>query len=284
MNASISPLIDANAAWAAISRGEALAVDCRFDLADKARGENDYQRAHVPGAVYAHLDRDLADLSVRGRGRHPMPSAEAFSALLSRWGVTSDLAIIAYDDANGAYAARLWWMLGLVGHRHARVLDGGWAAWRAAGLPESSEPVQRAPTSVQVKFDESTIVSSEQIERYRRDPAWLLLDARAAPRFRGEVEPLDPIAGHVPGARNRPFADNLIDGGRFRAASELRDAFLARMDGRDPAHVVHMCGSGVTACHNVLAMAHAGLPGARVYAGSWSEWISDPTREIARGE
>ncbi len=278
-------VIAAHDAAQALAHG-ARAVDCRFDVAadaDSERGERDWRRSHLPGAVYAHLDRDLADLAVPGRGRHPLPSEAAFAATLSRWGLRPADPVIVYDDGSGAMAARLWWLLRLAGHTNAAVLDGGIAAWRAAGLAENAEVPAPKAGSHAVHFDLGAIADSEQIESLRQDPSKLLLDARAAPRFRGEVEPIDPVAGHVPGARNRPFSDNLDAKGRFKAADVLRDEFGVLLAGRQPTEVVLMCGSGVTACHNLLAMTHAGLPGARIYAGSWSEWIGDPLRPVARG-
>ena len=282
----LPPLIDAHAAAAAIAGG-ARAVDCRFDVvapgADTSRGEHDWAASHLPGAVYAHLDRDLADLSVKGRGRHPLPSETAFAASLARWGIGPDTPVVAYDDGSGAMAARLWWLLRLAGHRDVAVLDGGIAAWRAAGLPEESGAPAVAPEVHPVRFDASAIATSDQVLALASDPSQVLLDARAAPRFRGEVEPIDPVAGHVPGALNRPFQDNLGADGRFKPPAALRAEFETLLAGRGANHAVLMCGSGVTACHNLLAMAHAGLDGARIYAGSWSEWIVDPARPVARG-
>lgn len=284
---TLPPVIAPEAAAAAIAAG-ARAVDCRFDVVgpggDTGRGERDWRAAHLPGAVYAHLDRDLADLSVVGRGRHPLPSDHAFAATLARWGIAPTTPVIAYDDGSGAMAARLWWLLRLAGHAEVAVLDGGIAAWRAAGLPEESAPPQSPSSAYPVRFDAAAIADSAEVATLAADPSRLLLDARAAPRYRGEVEPIDPVAGHVPGARNRPFSDNLGADGRFKAPSALRAEFDALLAGRAPRDVVLMCGSGVTACHNLLAMAHAGLDGARVYAGSWSEWIVDPSRPVARGD
>jgi thiosulfate/3-mercaptopyruvate sulfurtransferase len=283
---SMLPVVIApQAAAQALAQG-ARAVDCRFDVAadaDPARGERDWRQSHLPGAVYAHLDRDLADLSVPGRGRHPLPTAAAFAATLSRWGLRADDPVIAYDDGSGAMAARLWWLLRLAGHANAAVLDGGIAAWRAAGLPEDALAPAPAPTRRVVQFDTAAIADSVEIDRMREDPSKLLLDARAAPRFRGEVEPIDPVAGHVPGARNRPFSENLEANGCFKGEDRLREEFGVLLAGRTPHDVVLMCGSGVTACHHLLAMTHAGLSGARIYAGSWSEWIGDPGRPVARG-
>ncbi|MFK2879089.1 sulfurtransferase [Rhodanobacter hydrolyticus] len=270
---------------AALPPDAVLIVDCRMDLADPAQGRRDYLAGHIPGAVYAELDTDLSDLSLQsqGLGRHPLPSAEAFSAVLGRWGWRPGLQVVAYDAGNGALAAaRLWWMLRFAGERAVTVLDGGYAGWQRAGLPVETTVPLRAATSVAVQFDPAQVVLDHTA--LHAAPAPLLIDARAAPRYRGDTEPLDPVAGHVPGARNRPFADNLAADGRFKDAAELRRDFLAVLGTRAPAEVVHMCGSGVTACHNLLAMEHAGLAGSRLYAPSWSGWVSDRSRPAATGE
>ena len=218
---NLRTLIDAPALEEKILRDHVLVVDCRFDLADAAKGARDYAQAHIPGAVYADLDRDLSDLSKPGLGRHPLPDAAAFSATLGRLGWRPGMAVVAYDTANGALAAaRLWWMLRLVGERNAAVLDGGVAAWTAAGKPLRGEIPQPRPTQVNVHFDPEQIVYTDALRAMRQNI--LLLDARAAPRYRGEVEPIDPVAGHVPGARNRPFSDNLAGDGRFKPAAHLR--------------------------------------------------------------
>jgi thiosulfate/3-mercaptopyruvate sulfurtransferase len=270
---------------AALPPAEVLVVDCRKDLADPAKGRRDYLAGHVPGAVYAELDTDLSDLSLQsqGLGRHPLPSAAAFSAVLGRWGWRPGLQVVAYDASNGALAAaRLWWLLRLAGERAVAVLDGGFAAWQAAGLPVEAALPRRAATTVTVRFDPAQVVLDHAA--LHAVPAPLLLDARAAPRYRGDSEPLDPVAGHVPGALNRPFADNLAADGHFKDAATLKAEFLAVLGGRPSAEVVHMCGSGVTACHNLLAMEHAGLAGSRLYAPSWSGWVSDRSRPVATGE
>jgi thiosulfate/3-mercaptopyruvate sulfurtransferase len=279
----VSAVVSPREAWTLLDEGGALAVDCRHDLANPARGARDYAQAHVPGAVYADLDRDLSDLSIAGRGRHPLPSDAAFAAVLGRWGVTPDTWVLAYDDAGGAIAARLWWMLKLAGHDRVALIDGGWPAWLADGLPTTAAVPARTPTAYPVRLDASRIETTAGVERLLGDASGVLVDARAAPRYRGEVEPIDPVAGHVPGALNRPFSDNLADG-RFKPPARLRAEFETLLGGRDPRAVRHMCGSGVTACHNLVAMEHAGLTGSRVYAGSWSEWISDPARPVAKGE
>ncbi|HZX71031.1 MAG TPA: sulfurtransferase [Rhodanobacter sp.] len=276
-------LIDA-AELAALPPEQVLIVDCRFALGDPAQGERDYREGHVPDAVYASLDRDLSDLSrqAEGLGRHPLPLEPAFSALLSRWGWCSGIQVVSYDAAGGALAAaRLWWLLRLVGVQ-AAVLDGGYAAWLAAGLPtESGEAVARATSTLSLHYDEGQLLLDHAA--VADGASGQLLDARAAPRYRGDVEPLDRVGGHVSGALNRPFADNLDHAGHFKPAVQLREEFTAALAGTEPAHVVHMCGSGVTACHNLLAMEHAGLHGSRLYAPSWSGWVSDPSRPVAKG-
>ncbi|WHZ20836.1 MAG: Thiosulfate sulfurtransferase, rhodanese [Rhodanobacteraceae bacterium] len=271
---------------AALPPKSVLILDCRFALADPGKGESDYLDAHIPGAVYASLDRDLSDLSKQGLGRHPLPDVPVFARSLSRWGWRRGMRVVVYDDAGGALAAaRAWWMLRTAGIE-AQVLDGGWGAWRAAGLPvESGAAVtKRASPPIALAIDTHAVVYYPELERLRARAPTLMLDARAAPRFRGEEEPLDRVGGHVPGARNRPFSENLQADGRFKPPGALRDEFARVLDGRDPRDVIHMCGSGVTACHNLLAMEAAGLHGSRLFAPSWSGWISDPSRLIATGD
>lgn len=277
-------LIGANDLAERQRRGDVLVVDCRFDLADTGKGERAYLAGHIPSAAYMHLDRDLSDLSKRGLGRHPLPHDLVFSEALARIGWRAGLDVVAYDDAQGALAAaRLWWLLRLAGIRNAAVLDGGWAAWRAAGRKVESGATTLAQTPVQLTLDRAQVVWFDELERRRASGDVLLIDARGAPRYRGEVEPIDPVGGHVPNARNRPFADNLDASGCFKPREELRSEFERVLGGRHPREVVHMCGSGVTACHNLLAMEHAGLTGSRVFAPSWSGWIADPSRSVATG-
>ncbi|MFC5525281.1 sulfurtransferase [Rhodanobacter ginsengisoli] len=271
---------------AQLSPDEVLIVDCRFDLGEPGKAAGEYLQGHIPGAVYASLDRDLSDLSrqAEGLGRHPLPLESTFSTLLSRWGWQAGMQVVSYDAAGGALAAaRLWWLLRLVGVTSAAVLDGGYAAWLAAGLPiESGEPAARPASKVSLRYDPGQLLVDHAA--LRGSTAGKLLDARAAPRYRGEIEPLDRVGGHVPGALNRPFAENLQGDGRFKPAARLHEEFAAVLGATAPAQVVHMCGSGVTACHNLLAMEHAGLHGSRLYAPSWSGWISDPSRPVATGE
>lgn len=277
-------LIDV-ASLQALSPDEVLIVDCRHELADPDKGGRDYRQGHIPGAVYANLDRDLSDLSrqAEGLGRHPLPLASTFGKLLSRWGWQTGMQVVGYDAGSGALAAaRLWWLLRLAGVREVAVLDGGYAAWQAAGLPvESGEPAARTASRVSLAFDPGQVLLDH--DRLLDTSAQQVLDARAAQRYRGEVEPVDPVGGHVPGALNRPFADNLDEHGRFKPAAQLRGEFADVLGTTAPERVVHMCGSGVTACHNLLAMEHAGLHGSRLYAPSWSGWVSDPARPVATG-
>jgi thiosulfate/3-mercaptopyruvate sulfurtransferase len=282
-----APLVDAAALAARVADGTpTVLIDCSFDLADDSAGERSYQGGHLPGAHYLHLDRDLADHAPpadgRFRGRHPLPSREAFAATLGRLGILPASAVVAYDRQGGMFAARAWWMLRWLGHREVAVLDGGVAAWVAAGGELSDAPPRSPPLSVYTaaepltrSVDASTLQAA--LGRVR------LIDARAAERFRGDVEPLDPVAGHIPGALNRPFKDNLDADGRFLAPDALRAAFEPLLGGREASAVVHQCGSGVTACHNLLAMEAAGLAGSALYPGSWSEWCADAARPVARG-
>ena len=259
-------------------------VDARFSLADPPSGAQAYAQGHLPGALYADLNHDLSDMDARGHGRHPLPDSAVFAATLGRWGIAADTQVVVYDGADGSMAAaRLWWLLRLIGHARVAVLDGGVAAWQAAGLTLGTALPAVAPLPAYPgQFDRDQIASvGEVTARLKHAPGWLL-DARAGERFRGEVEPLDPVAGHVPGAVNRPFALNVADG-RLRPAAELRAALQPLIGTHPPEQVVLMCGSGVTACHLLLAMEVAGLSGARVYADSWSGWVSDPSRPVATG-
>lgn len=259
-------------------------VDARFSLADPQSGAQRYAQGHMPGALYADLNRDLSDLGRTGHGRHPLPDSDAFAARLGAWGIRPQTRVVVYDAGDGSMAAaRLWWLLRLIGHAHVQVLDGGFAAWQAAGLPVTATLPQVSPLPPYPgRFDRSRIASVEEVQaRLKHAPGWLI-DARAGERFRGEVEPLDPVAGHVPGAVNRPFALNVHDG-RLRPADDLRAALQPLIGTHAPDEVVLMCGSGVTACHLLLAMDVAGLEGARIYADSWSGWVSDPSRPVATG-
>ena len=280
---TFGPLIDAQSLARELDRGDCIVVDCRFTLTDPPAGRAAYDRGHIPGARYADLDNDLARHAHEGEGRHPLPEPERFAATLGSWGIGRDDAVVAYDEGSGAIAARLWWLLGWIGHPRRAVLDGGFAAWQQAGLP-----VEQKPPSVRARRYEAGPPRNEDVVATGEVAAAqaagdLLVDARAAPRYRGEQEPIDPKAGHVPGARNRAFSANVTPSGRFRPPAELRAELTELLDGRSPDRLVAMCGSGVTACHLLLAMEVAGLSGGRLYAGSWSEWIRDPARPIRTG-
>ena len=276
-------LIDA-ATLAALDPAGYLLFDCRFELGNASWGEGEFAKGHLPGARYLHLDRDLSSPVTAQTGRHPLPDPHEFAAKLAALGVGSDCQLIAYDQGNGAYAARFWWLARWIGLRDVAVLDGGIAAWRAAGLPLEQQVQARPPRELPLRLIEAASVSSEQVDGLRRRPGNLLVDARGAERFAGRNETIDPVAGHVPGARNAPFLANMGVDGKFLGAEQLRRRWQTILGSMPASSVVAMCGSGVTACHNLLAMEHAGLTGGRLYAGSWSEWIRDPLRPVTTGE
>ncbi len=257
-------------------------VDCRFELADATWGERAYETGHIPGAGYAHLDRDLSGPKTGTNGRHPLPDPVVLARALGRLGIASGVQVVAYNQDSGMFASRLWWLLRWLGHDDAAVLDGGFAKWLAEGRAASTgrERRQERRFAGQPKTDMTVQVSD--VAQVLRNPDWRLLDARAPERFRGDVEPIDKIPGHIPGAANRFFKSNLSDDGTFKPAAELRSALDASVGGVPLNHVVSYCGSGVTACHNLLALEHAGLHGAKLYPGSWSEWSSDPSRPTER--
>jgi len=281
---SFTTLISARQLRAGLDAGEPLVmVDTSFDLADVAAGERSHAQGHLPGAHYLHLERDLSGAKTGRNGRHPLPARGVFAANVGRLDITPATQVVAIDRQGGMYAARLWWMLRWLGHANVAVLDGGVAAWTAeGGALDTHIPVaanmgpaypEREPLAALVDAD-------QLMTRLGRTP---LLDARAAERFRGEVEPLDARAGHIPGARNRFFKENLDASGNFKPAAALHAEFAPLVGASNPADVVHQCGSGVTACHNLLAMEVAGFTGSALYAGSWSEWSSDPGRPVATG-
>jgi thiosulfate/3-mercaptopyruvate sulfurtransferase len=264
-----------------------VVLDCRFDLGDPKAGHGAYLNGHIPGAHFADLNTDLASAIGPKTGRHPLPDPQVFAANLAAWGVHPASQVVVYDEVNGSFAARAWWLLRWVGHPTVAVLNGGFKAWLAAGGPTSPGEEGRAPRSLHAspapaRVDGDAVVDAAQVMSLLRDPKRLLVDARAAERYAGTVEPIDAVAGHVAGAVNHPFATNLAADGRFLPPEQLRQRWAAELDGRSPADVVAMCGSGVTACHNLLSLEVAGLHGAKLYAGSWSEWIRDPRRPIVR--
>jgi thiosulfate/3-mercaptopyruvate sulfurtransferase len=252
-------------------------VDCRFELDDPEAGRQAYKAAHIPGARYAHLDEVLTNLPYLDHGRHPLPAPDVMALRFGELGIGNDSQVVAYDDAGGAYAARLWWMLRYLGHEAVAVLDGGWQGWLASGYPVTAEPAEWEPATFHGEVQQRWLVTAAEVPSVA-----LLVDSRAPERYRGEVEPIDPIAGHIPGAVNYPYSRNLDDSGNFLSPSQLRAQF-AELHGDTPAEeVTYYCGSGVTACHNLLAQAHAGLPPGRLYAGSWSDWIRNPQRPVSR--
>jgi thiosulfate/3-mercaptopyruvate sulfurtransferase len=261
-----------------------IVFDCRFDLGDPAAGQRAYDQAHIPGARYAHLDADLSGPRTPNTGRHPLPDPHRLAAKLGAWGVDVRKQVVAYDDAGGAMAARLWWLLRWLGHEAVVVLDGGFKRWRDEGRPLTSTRPQIRPAEFSPAPNAAAFVDSDYVEANLAAKRSIILDARARPRFLGEVEPIDPVAGHIPGALNRPFDMNLDEHGDFLAPAVLRESLRSSLPDIDPEQVVHMCGSGVTACHNLLAMEAAGLSGSRLYPGSWSEWITDPRRARATAD
>lgn len=275
-------LIDASTLAAHLTDPHLIVVDCRFDLARLEWGEAAYAEGHVPSAVYAHLDRDLSGKKTGTNGRHPLPAPDALAATFSRLGIDGSAQVVAYDQDNGMYASRLWWLLRWMGHGAVAVLDGGLAAWTAAGGAVVAGVEPHAPTAFSGAPNPSFTVDANGVAALAADADARVVDARAPERYRGDVEPIDPVAGHIPGALNHPFQRNLIDG-RFRTADDLRAEFEGLVGGVAPDRVVSYCGSGVTGCHNLLALEHAGLKGARLYPGSWSEWVADPSRPVAKG-
>ena len=276
-----------------------LVLDCRFSLMDASAGQRAFAEGHIPGAAYAHLNDQLSGPMNGHNGRHPLPSPEAFAATLKAWGLSPQTRVVAYDDQGGMFAARAWWLLRWAGHAAVQVLDGGWKAWQASqaegegkgeadsagghAAPASSATAPSAHANAVGEARSFQPVRVDEVLAHLNQPEHLqLLDARAPDRFRGENETLDPVGGHIPGALNRFFQLNLQPDGRFADAATLRAAFEAVLGGREPHTVVHQCGSGVTACHNLLAMEVAGLRGSRLYAGSWSEWCADVSRPVAR--
>jgi len=260
-----------------------LLVDCRFELTRPEAGELAWSKGHIPGALYAHLEEDLSGPVTPESGRHPLPAPERFAQTLSRWGITPRTQVITYDASSGVFAARLWWMLRWLGHDAVAVLDGGLQAWLSAGGGMDVSPPVRAPSEFVGRLRPGMTVSTAELASLLDRDACRLVDARAPERFEGRVEPLDPVAGHVPGAVNHPTSLNLGPDGRLRSPEALDNLWSATLAGRRGSDVVCMCGSGVTACHDLLALEQAGLGGGRLYAGSWSEWIRDPGRPVALG-
>lgn len=261
-----------------------VVLDCRFTLTDTEAGRQAYLKSHIPGARYVHLDEDLSAPVGEKTGRHPLPDPQTLNDKLCQWGVGVNKQVVVYDDSFGAMAVRLWWLMRWLGHPGVALLDGGFPKWTREKRPVTSTPPAPHKAACACLPEPSLIVSADEVLRASQRGDQIIIDARPDRRFTGEFEPLDPVAGHVPGAVNRPFEDNLDLDGTFQPPEALREEYQALLKGRAPWQVIHMCGSGVTACHNILAMEIAGLPGSRLYPGSWSEWITDPSRPVATGE
>jgi len=279
-----STLISTSEAAAHLGDPDWVLVDARFSLADPGLGRRKYLEAHIPGAVYAHLDNDLSGPVIQGvTGRHPLPEVKHATEIFSSWGIPIDGQVVVYDDLGGALAAvRVWWMLRWLGFYSVAVLDGGWQEWLKSGHPTCGGEETRQACPFIAKQHPGLLVSTKEIETLRQDPSWLLMDARSADRFHGENETIDPVAGHIPGAVSAAYAGNLNPDGTFRTAARLRSHYQRLLGDVPIERVAVYCGSGVTSIHNILAMLHAGLGEARLYAGSWSEWITDPSHPIAK--
>lgn len=283
-------LIDAIQLARMLEQPDTLVLDVRYDLFNPAAGRQAYEHSHIPGAVFVELEKVMSGPKNGRNGRHPLPDRSAFVQSMRQLGLTPSTRVIIYDAANSMAASRLWWMLRWIGHTQIQVLDGGWAAWLEAGQVVETQPMRFAEPvqSLAVAVPDDTppampAYNVEFIEAHLNDPQWRLLDARAPERYRGETEPIDPVAGHIPGALNWPNSRNLAANNRFRPAHELRADYLALLKEHPVDRLIHQCGSGISACHNLLAMEVAGLPGSALYVGSWSEWCSDSRRPIATG-
>lgn len=261
-----------------------IVFDCRFTLTDGEAGRRAYQHGHIPGARYAHLDEDLSSPITSSTGRHPLPDPQALADRLSQWGVDGSKQVVVYDDSFGSMAVRLWWLLRWLGHDAVALLDGGLPGWMRQKLPMTAELPVIKPAQFIPRPQDAMWADAAEVDQARQDAARLVIDARPEQRFRGEQEMLDKVAGHIPGSINWTFEENIDFDGTYLPADELREAYLELLNDRPPQEVIHTCGSGVTACHNVLAMEIAGLPGSKLYPGSWSEWITDPSRPVATGE
>lgn len=277
-------LISADTLCRKLDDPKCLLFDCRFDLADPDKGAGDYAQSHIPGAIYAHLDHHLSSRITEQSGRHPMPDIQMLVGWLASCGLRDDMQVVVYDDAGGAMAARLWWLLKCLGHDAVALLDGGWQAWLAAGYAVDAHLPEPQASLYHSEFNPHCIASTESVLRNLRTPHYALIDVRADFRFRGEQEPIDPVAGHIPGAINIPLTENLDADGFFKSADALKALYADVLAQFPPEQQVYMCGSGVTACHSVLAMEMISGQRPRVYAGSWSEWIRDDQRPVATGE
>jgi thiosulfate/3-mercaptopyruvate sulfurtransferase len=276
-------LISTTELAAKIDNTDCIIFDCRHDLFDAGKGERLYREGHIPGAVYANVDTDLSGEKNGTNGRHPLPSPAAFTAFLARNGVTNTSKIIAYDDVGGQFASRLWWLARWIGLHDVSLLDGGISKWVADGHALSRDVPVPKPAALRGHADPLMALNADEVEAGLKIASTTLIDARAPERYRGEVEPIDPVAGHIAGAKNRFYKENLNADLTMRAPAEIKAAFASMMNAPHAHEVVHQCGSGVTACANIFAMEYAGLKGSKLYAGSWSEWITNPARPIVKG-
>lgn len=277
-------LLSAKELFAHFDSADWVVFDCRFTLAEIEAGRVAYQQSHLPGAIYVHLDDDMSSPITASSGRHPLPDVTTFSEKLSAWGVDASKQVVVYDDAFGAVAGRMWWLLRWLGHTRVALLDGDLPTWQREAYPMQSEPPLLTPATFSPNVNNELLVDVEFVESRMSDDNFVIVDARAEARFLGDVEPLDNVAGHIPGAVNIPFDDNLAINSMFETREALSHLYKDIIKQVDYENVIHMCGSGVTACHNILAMEHAGMRGSRLYAGSWSEWITNSKRPVAVNE
>ncbi|NOR69126.1 MAG: sulfurtransferase [Methylomarinum sp.] len=274
-------LISAETLKQHISDPNWIIIDCRFSLADSTKGARAYRMGHIANARYAHLDNDLSSAITDSTGRHPLPNFKLLAEKLGHWGISNKSQVVIYDDASGAFAGRLWWLLRCLGHYTVAVLDGGIPHWQRQGYALTTTLPSITAKTFRPYLNDKAWLTASQVSNNLASRCIKLIDARTAERFRGELEPIDPVAGHIPQAVNRAFQLNLDHNGLFLSAAELHKQFIDLLGSTKPQQTVHMCGSGVTACHNLLAMEHAGLSGSKLYAGSWSEWITNSNRSIA---
>lgn len=260
-----------------------IIFDCRFTLTDASAGKTKYNEAHIPGAIYAHLDNDLAAPITSSSGRHPLPDIDLLAGKLGKWGVDENKQVVVYDDTFGAMACRMWWLVRWLGHDNVALLDGVYPKWLKEKRPIDSSPPDISASKFIPRVRNELVVDAIFIQQHLSDNGSILIDARPDMRFTGEVEPIDKVAGHIPGAINRPFDNNLDIGGDFMPIEELKNEYSALLKNKNPSQIVHMCGSGVTACHNILAMECLGFQNTRLYAGSWSHWITDQSRAVTKG-
>ena len=278
-------LISASELQQHLNDSDLVLFDCRFNLADTEQGQKDYDKGHIPGAIYAHMDHDLSSPITPSSGRHPLPDPQKLITWLRSCGVSNNSQVIVYDASGGAMAVRIWWLMRWLGHDKVALLDGGWPAWERLKGPMTQKVPEPTSGDFQGTVDNSMIVDTDKISNDLKNaaPHWLLLDARTHERYLGEHEPIDPVAGRMPGAVNLPLQDNLDENGCFLPPEQLLNLYQKKLNDTSAERTVCYCGSGVTACHNILAMEIAGLKGAKLYPGSWSEWIRDPKRPVAKG-